>query len=425
MATWTPTPVTARPDGFPARATACYRQPMARRPTLDFLKTESGAGTVLAAAALTALVMANSRWAPDYHAFVDWPVPVRVGDFAATRSIAGWVNDGLMAVFFLVVGMEVKYEVLRGELTSPRRLALPLLAAAGGVVAPALIYLAINSSVGGAPQGWPAVTATDIAFALAALSLAAPRISASLRIFLLTLAIADDVGAVGLVAALFTRTLHANALIGAGLTLAALAALSRWRSAPFVLYAAGFLIVWAFTLVSGVSTSAAGVACALTIPVGARRPGHESALKYFMDSLHPYVAYIILPLFAFTAAGFSFSGLSIGHLTAAMPVGIGLALILGKPLGVFGVTALAIATRLGRRPAGSTWMELLGVATLCGAGFTMSFYIGARAFPAADAIAQAQVRLGVVVGSTVSVIIGVALVAWAQRRRIGVSDEQL
>ena len=390
---------------------------MARRPTLEFLKTASGAGLVLAAAALAAMAMANSRWAPDYHAFIDWPVPVRIGDFSETRSVLGWVKDGLMAIFFLVLGMEIKFEALRGELASPRRLALPLLAAAGGMIAPALVYLALNSGPGGAPRAWPTTTATDIAFALAALSIAAPRVPSSLRVFLLTLAIADDVGAVGLIAVLFTTKLKLAAVAGASLTLVGLAAVSRWRRAPFLLYAVGFVLVWAFTLESGVSTSIAGVACAMTTPVGARRPGQESTLKYFMDSLHPYVAYLILPLFAFTAAGFSFSSLETGHLTAAMPVGIAIALLVGKPLGVFGVAALSVATRLGRRPSGSTWIELLGVALLCGVGFTMSLYIGALAFLPTDAIAQAQVRFGVIVGSAGSVLAGGALMAWAQSRR--------
>ena len=390
---------------------------MARRPTLEFLKTASGAGLVLAAAALAAMAMANSRWAPDYHAFIDWPVPVRIGDFSETRSVLGWVKDGLMAIFFLVLGMEIKFEALRGELASPRRLALPLLAAAGGMIAPALVYLALNSGPGGAPRAWPTTTATDIAFALAALSIAAPRVPSSLRVFLLTLAIADDVGAVGLIAVLFTTKLKLAAVAGASLTLAGLAAVSRWRRAPFLLYAVGFVLVWAFTLESGVSTSIAGVACAMTTPVGARRPGQESTLKYFMDSLHPYVAYLILPLFAFTAAGFSFSSLETGHLTAAMPVGIAIALLVGKPLGVFGVAALSVATRLGRRPSGSTWVELLGIALLCGVGFTMSLYIGALAFLPTDAISQAQVRFGVIVGSAGSVLAGGALMAWAQSRR--------
>ena len=398
---------------------------MARRPTLEFLKTESGAGLVLVIAALAALVIANSRWAPQYQAFVAWPVPVRLGDFEETLSVLDWVRDGLMSVFFLVVGMEIKFEVLRGELSSPRRLALPVLAAVGGLVAPALIYLAFNLGRNATPQGWPISTATDIAFALAALAVAAPRMPASLRVFLLTLAIADDLGAVGLMAILFTARLELGALAGAAAGLAVLASISRWRRAPYILYAAGFLAVWAFTLKSGVNPSIAGVACAMATPVGPRRPGQESVLKYFMDSLHPYVAYLILPLFAFVAAGFSYSTMSPAHLTASMPLGIAVALVIGKPLGVFGASAGAVALKLGRRPTGSSWIELLGVSMLCGVGFTMSLYLGALTFHASDSLTQAQVRLGVVVGSAVSALGGGLLIAWAQRRRAGVGYDRL
>jgi NhaA family Na+:H+ antiporter len=390
---------------------------MARRPTLEFLKTESGAGLVLAAAALAALAMANSRWAPDYFALVDAPVPVRIGGFAETRSVLGWVKDGLMAIFFLVLGMEIKFEVLRGELASPRRLALPVLAAIGGMVAPAAVYLAMNLGRDGAPGGWPAATTTDIAFALAALAVAAPRMPSSLRVFLLTVAITDDLGAIGLTAVLFTTRLKISAIVGAVATLAALAGVARWKRAPFLLYAVGFVLVWAFILESGVNTSIAGIACALTTPIGARRPGQESALKYFMDSLHPYVAYLILPIFAFTAAGFSFERLTAGQLTMPMPLGIAVALLAGKPLGVFGACALAAATRLGRRPSGATWIELFGVSLLGGVGFTMSLFIGELAFSAGEAVTQAQVRSGVIAGSFACVLAGGAVMTWAQARR--------
>jgi NhaA family Na+:H+ antiporter len=397
---------------------------MARRPTLDFLKTESGAGAILAVAALAALIMANSRWAGAYFTFVDWPIAVRVGDFAQTLPVFGWVKDGLMAIFFLVVGMEIKFEVLRGELSSPRRVALPVLAALGGMIVPALVYLGLNLGSGCAPRGWPIATATDIAFALAALAVAAPRLPASVRVFLLTLAIADDLGAVGLIAILYTAKLHTLALTGAGVALAALAVISRWKRTPFFFYGVGFLLVWAFTLQSGVNTSIAGIACALTVPIGARRPGQESVLKYFMDSLHPYVAFAILPLFAFTAAGFSFWGLSAGAIVAPMPLGIALALLIGKTVGVFGFSVLGVATRIGRRPSGATWAELLGVAVLCGVGFTMSLFIGALAFPAGDALAQSQVRLGVIAGSVASVLVGGALMAWLQARRTARGDDE-
>jgi NhaA family Na+:H+ antiporter len=389
---------------------------MARRLTLDFLKTESGSGLILAAAALAAVAAANSPWSSSYFAFVDAPIAVRIGDFAQTRSVLAWIKDGLMAIFFLVVGMEIKFEVLRGELSSPRRLALPVFAALGGMVAPALIYLAVNLAPGGAPGGWPTATATDIAFALAALAMAAPRMPAALRVFLLTVALADDLGAVGLIALLYTSQLHLLALAGAGGALAALALLSRWKRAPFAFYGALFVIVWAFTLQSGVNACVAGIACAFTVPIGARRPGQESVLKYFMDSLHPYVAYAILPLFAFTAAGFSFQAMGVRQVLTPIPLGIAAALVIGKLLGVFGFSVLAAGARIGRRPAGITWLELFGAAMLCGVGFTMSLYIGALAFAANGAV-QGEVRLAVIAGSLASALAGGALLALAQSAR--------
>jgi NhaA family Na+:H+ antiporter len=300
---------------------------------------------------------------------------------------------------------------------------LPVFAALGGMIVPALIYLAFNLGPGGAPWGWPTATATDIAFGLAALAIAAPGMPGALRVFLLTLAIADDLGAVGLIAVLYTSKLHALSLAGAAGALAVLAALSRWKRAPFLFYAIGFVVVWGFTLQSGVNASAAGVACAFTVPIGARRAGQESVLKFFMDSLHPYVAYAILPLFAFTAAGFSFHGLGGRALLSPVPLGIAAALLVGKPVGVFGFSLLAAVTRIGRRPAGVTWLELLGAAMLCGVGFTISLYIGALAFGAGNAVVQAQVRLAVIAGSLASALAGGALLALAQRARTARSED--
>ncbi len=397
---------------------------MARRPTLEFLRTESGAGLILAAAAAAAVAAANSPLAGDYFAFLAHPVRLQLGAFVEVRTIASWVKDGLMAVFFLVLGMEIKFEVLRGELSGPRRLALPLIAAIGGVVAPALVYLAINRGAAGTPAAWPTPTVTDIAFALAVLAIVAPRMPSALRVFLLTLAIADDLSAVGLITLLFHQAVHAAALGGALLALLALIALSRWRRAPFLFYAVGFLVVWALTLKSGLNTSIAGVACSLTVPVGPRRPGQDSVLKFFMDSLHPYVAFAILPLFAFTAAGFSFAQVRIGSLASALPLGVALALLVGKPLGVFGSASLAIAFRLTRRPAGTTWLELGGVAILCGVGFTLSLFVGALAVSPANPLAQDQVRLGVFAGSLAAALVGGGALFVAQQARTARGEDR-
>ena len=387
---------------------------MARRITLDFLKTESASGLILAAAAAAAIVIANSPWAGSYFDFIEAPFTIQVGAFRETHSTLDWVKEGLMAIFFFVVGLEIKYEIRKGELANPRRLALPVLAAIGGMVGPALVYLAVNSGPGGVPQGWPTPVATDIAFALAALAIAGPRLSPSLRIFLLTLAIVDDPGAVGLIGLLFTAHIHLAAVGGAIAAIGLMGLLGRWRKAPYLFYALGFLMVWAFTLKSGISTSVAGVAAAATIPLEARKPGRPGVLEDFMEGLHPYVAFLILPLFAFSAAGFSVAALGLRDLFGPVAIGVAAGLFLGKQVGVFGAASLVFALKLARRPTGAKWVELYGVSLLCGIGFTMSLFIGQLAFPLGDPADQAQVRIGVVMGSLASLVAGMAVISWSQ-----------
>ena len=388
---------------------------MARRITLDFLKTESASGLILAVCALVAIVMANSPWAHLYFGFIDGPLTIQVGAFQETHSALDWVKEGLMAIFFFVVGLEIKYEILRGELANPRRLALPVVAALGGMIAPAVVYLALNAGSGGAPGGWPIPVATDIAFALAALAIAGPRLPATLRVFLLTLAIVDDLGAVLLIGVVFTEGVQWAALGGAAVSLALMALLGRWRGVPYFFYAMAFLLVWAFTLKSGVSTSVAGVAAAMTVPIEPRKPHRPGVLEDFMEGLHPYVAYFILPLFAFCAAGFSLSGEELRALASPVTLGVAFGLFVGKQAGVFGATAAVVGLKLARRPTGATWMEIYGVSLLCGIGFTMSLFIGALAFP--DDARAAQMRIGVLIGSLLSTLAGMAVLRWAQTRR--------
>jgi NhaA family Na+:H+ antiporter len=395
---------------------------MAKPPTLAFLRTETGAGVLLALAALAGLVVANSHGAAAYQGFVSAPQPVRLGPFAATLTVEEWVRDGLMTLFFLVVGLEVKYEVLRGEFSSPRRLAAPVIAAFGGMAGPAIVYLTINSAPTGTPQAWAIPTPTDVAFALAALGIFGRGLPQSLRLFVLTLAVADDIVAVLLIGVLYHQPLHAQPLAAAGATLAVLAALSRWRRAPRLFYAAGFVVCWAFTLKSGLSPSIAGFACALTTPIDPRRADQESLLKTFMDGLHPYVAYLVLPLFAFTSAGIPFANLSWRELSAPAPVGVALGLALGKPAGIFLAVAGSLASRLGRRPLGASWAEIFGVACLCGAGFTVSFFIADLALEPAQ---RAAVRLAVIAGSLAPVAAGALVLRQASRRRLATDDGAL
>jgi NhaA family Na+:H+ antiporter len=393
---------------------------------LDFLKTEAAGGVVLVGAAVIALILANSPWSADYFRLVGAPITIQIGGFTQTLSVQDWTKDGLMALFFFVVGLEIKQEVLKGEFSSLRKLALPVAAALGGMIVPALVYLAVNlgGAAAAAPQGWPIPTATDIAFALAVLALAGRGLPESLRLFLLALAIADDLGAVGLIALVFTSHVHFAALLGAGLTLAALVLLSEWTDAPFLLRAIGYLLLGGFTLKSGINTSLAGVAAALTVPVGPRRPGQEPVLRNFMRSLHPYVAFGVLPLFAFTATGISFEGMSFKDLLSPAPLGIAAALFIGKQAGVMTAVWIAIRSGLARRPTGATWLELYGVALLCGVGFTLSLFMGALVFAPAASLADREAVLGVVAGSVASMLAGAGVLSIAARRRRAARGEE-
>jgi NhaA family Na+:H+ antiporter len=380
-----------------------------RRLTLDYLKTESGSGLVLAAAALAAVGVANSRLGGEYFSLLAAPVPVRIGDLSESLSLAGWVRVLLMPVFFFVLGMELKFELLRGELSNLRRLALPAAAALGGLILPAAIYVAMNPSD---PSGWEIGCATDGAAALTAFSIAGPRLAHSLRVLLMSVAIVGNLAATLLTAILDDSALRDSMLIGAAVVLALLTVLARWRKAPFLFYAAGFTLVWGFVLKSGLDTSLAGVACALTVPIGARRLGQDSLVRYFMESLHGYVAFAVRPLFVFTVVGVAYRDLRFADLGQAAPLGVMLALLVGKPLGVFTACAAAIGLKLARRPTGAKWLELLGVALLCGAGGTVSYYvagIGGDATPA--------VRTAILIASVATALAGGWLLAAAQRER--------
>jgi NhaA family Na+:H+ antiporter len=381
-----------------------------RRLTLDYLKTESGSGLVLAAAALAAVGVANSRLGGDYFALLATPVPLRIGNLSETLSLAAWVRALLMPVFFFVLGMELKFELLRGELSNPRRLALPAVAAIGGLVLPAAMYVALNRSD---PSGWAIGCATDGAAALTALTLAGPRLAHSLRVLLMSVAIVGNLAATLLTAILDDSTLRDSMLIGAAVVLALLTLLARWRKAPFLFYAAGFALVWGFVLKSGLDTALAGVACAFTVPIGARRLGQDSLVRYFMESLHGYVAFAVRPLFVFTVVGVGYRDLRLADLGQAAPLGVMLALIVGKPLGVFTACAAAIGLKLARRPTGAKWLELLGVALLCGAGGTVSYYVAGM-----GGAASASVRTAILIATVASVLAGGWLIATAQRTRI-------
>jgi NhaA family Na+:H+ antiporter len=392
---------------------------VARKLTLDFLKTEAASGAVLGLAALAALIVANSPLAADYFGWLKSLHVVQVGPIRLEETVSDWIKEGLMALFFLVVGLEIKYEVLKGELNNPKKLALPIFAALGGMVVPGLVFLVVAGALGGPAQGWPIPLATDIAFALAVFAVVGRSLPSSLRVFLLTLAIVDDLGAIALIAVLFSSGVEWQPLIWAGLVLAGMGLWAR-RRVPASFWCLAFLAVWYFTLQSGLSTSLTAVAFALIVPVDPRRETSQSPLKDAMHDLHPYVAYLVLPLFAFAKAGVSFGGLSLEQLFAPLVLCIALGLFLGKQLGVFGAAWLATKLRIAAKPTGANWLQVYGVSLLCGIGFTMSLFIGVLAFPGeADSLVQIEVKLGVIGGSILSALAALAVLRVAGRRSRG------
>jgi len=374
----------------------------------EFLHGEAAGGIVLMVVAALALVVANSPAAPLYFGVLK--------SYVLGLSVLHWINDALMAVFFLLVGLEIKREMLDGQLSSWARRALPGFAALGGMIAPALVYVGFNLGSPETLRGWAIPAATDIAFALGVLSLLGSRVPASLKIFLTALAILDDLGAVIIIAIFYTAELSGLHLGLAAATLAALIALNRLgvaRLAPYLLLGAA---LWYFTLKSGVHATLAGVALALTIPLTpspAKPDSASSPLHRLEHGLHPWVAFLIIPIFGFANAGVSFAGLGLSTLGQAVPLGIMLGLFLGKQIGVFGFGWLAIRAGLADLPAKASWAQFYGIALLCGIGFTMSLFIGLLAFPASEAL-QDQTKIGVLAGSLLSGLGGWLLLRLAQ-----------
>jgi NhaA family Na+:H+ antiporter len=371
---------------------------------------EAGAGVLLTLAALAALLAANSPMAHGYHAlFHD---PLSFTPVAKLTSLHAWINDALMAVFFFVVGLEIKREVLDGELSDARRRRLPVLAAAAGMAMPALVYLAIAGTAPPLERGWAIPAATDIAFAVGVLALVGDRVPVSLRLFLLTVAIVDDLGAVAIIALFYTSKIDMGWLLAAAVMLGGLIVLGRIRTtriAPMLLLAAG---LWFCVLNSGVHATVAGVAAAFAVPlkVGARG---DSMLLRLEHALVPWNAYLIVPLFGFANAGVALAGS--GSLADPLPLGIATGLFLGKQVGIFGAVLIADRTGIALRPQGATWLHLWGIALLCGIGFTMSLFIGALAFPTHPALVE-EAKLGVLAGSLASALAGYTILRLAARR---------
>ena len=376
-----------------------------------FLDSEASGGLVLMGAAALALVVANSPAAPLYNG--------ALRAYLGPLSVQHWINDALMAVFFLLVGLEIKREMLDGQLSTWPRRALPGIAAAGGMAVPAAIYLAFNIGDPATIRGWAIPAATDIAFALGVLSLLGNRVPVSLKVFLTALAILDDLGAVVIIALFYTAGISVLDLGLSAVVLALLVGLNRagvMRLLPYLVLGA---VLWVLVLRSGVHATIAGVLLALTIPLRPR-PGRpddlgESPLHRLEHALQPWVAFAIVPIFGFANAGVSLIGLGLGALADNVTAGIALGLFLGKLVGVFGFAALTIRLRLADLPMGAGWGQLVGVSLLCGIGFTMSLFIGLLAFPDDPAL-QDRVKIGILAGSFISGIVGAVVLLFAPRQ---------
>lgn len=372
----------------------------------EFLRLESASGLILIAMLALAMLLANSPLSGWYDALLETPMSIRVGALEIAKPLLLWINDGLMAIFFLLIGLEVKREIVEGQLSSRSQLVLPGLAALGGLVLPALIYVGINRGDANALNGWAIPAATDIAFALGILSLLGPRVPTSLKLFLTTLAILDDLAAIVIIAIFYSGDLSLIALLLALVMLAVLFILNRLGVTRLGAYIVVGVVLWVLVLKSGVHATLAGVALAFAIPMRAKGKESSSPLLHLEHALHPWVAFAIMPIFAFANAGISLAGISLDTLFSPVPLGIAIGLFLGKQLGVFGFAWLSIRLGLAQLPERANWWQLYGTAVLCGIGFTMSLFIGSLAFEHGGLDDAISARLGILVGSLLSAVIG-------------------
>ena len=381
-----------------------------------FFQLEAASGLLLIAAAALALIINNSPLSHFYTAFLDVPVAVQIGALQIAKPSLLWINDGLMALFFLLIGLEVKRELLEGQLSKPSQVVLPGAAAIGGMVVPALIYWFLNKDNPAALGGWAIPMATDIAFALGVLALLGKRVPVSLKLFLMTLAIIDDLGAIIVIAVFYSSELSGLSLLLAAACLVALIAMNRMGVVKIAPYMIIGLILWVCVLKSGVHATLAGVTLAFCIPLRTKN-SEPSPLLGIEHALHPWVAYGILPLFAFANAGVSLAGVNLHSFTHHVPMGIAAGLLIGKTVGVFGLTWIAIKTGLAALPAGANWGQVFGVAILCGIGFTMSLFVGSLAFVAGSSEYAGMDRMGILTGSILAALIGYGVTAFFSRKQ--------
>jgi NhaA family Na+:H+ antiporter len=374
----------------------------------EFLKKESAGGILLMIAAVVAIILANSPLEPLYRLLLSTAIEIRVGTLEIAKPLLLWINDGLMAVFFFLVGLELKRELIEGELSDYRNIVLPGIGAVGGMLVPAAIYAMFNSGDPVALKGWAIPAATDIAFALGILALIGDRVPLSIKVFLTSLAIFDDVGAILIIAFFYTAHISVEALLVAVACIAVLFTLNRRGvivKSPYIVIG---IVMWVATLKSGLHATLAGVCLALFIPFRNDSSG-ASPLKEMEHDLHHVVAFFILPVFAFANAGIHLSGISAYQVFHDVPMGIAAGLFIGKQLGIFGLCFLAVKIGLANLPSGMSFLSLYGTATLCGVGFTMSLFIGSLAFEETGVNLLFDERLGIILGSIASGIVGYAL----------------
>jgi NhaA family Na+:H+ antiporter len=380
----------------------------------EFLRLESAGGILLVAATVCALVLANGPLGDTYEGFLRIPVAIQLGALNIAKPLLLWINDGLMAIFFFLVGLEIKREFKIGELSSASKIALPGVAAIGGMAVPALVYFAINTGSPETLDGWAIPAATDIAFALAVLSLLGPRIPSSLKVLLLAIAIFDDLGAILIIAFFYTSDLSQTALLLALLPISGLILLNLRGVTSTALYVLLGIVLWVLVLKSGVHATLAGVITALAIPLTKSGKSDHTVLENLEHRLHPWVAYGILPLFAFANSGVSFAGMGLASLSEPVMLGIALGLFAGKQIGVFGAIWLTVKLKLAKMPDMTNWAQIYGIATVAGIGFTMSLFIGSLAF--SSGVYDAQIRLGVLIGSLASALVGYIILRQASKK---------
>lgn len=386
---------------------------MAMTSLREFLRLEAAGGFVLLAASALALLVANSPLAGLYLAFLQVPVAIQIGALEIAKPMLLWINDGLMAVFFFLVGLEIKREFLEGELSSRAQITFPAVGAVGGMVAPALIFVAINQGNAENMNGWAIPTATDIAFALGVLALLGDRVPLSLKVLLTAIAIIDDLGAIVIIAIFYTDELSFVSLGFAALFIVVLAILS-WRRVGHVgAYAVLGVLLWIAVLKSGVHATLAGIITAWAVPMSAKTEHGEPLLKHLEHALHPWIAFAVLPIFAFANAGVSFAGVSLASFVEPVKLGVTLGLFVGKQVGILGCLWLAVRLRLCAMPADLGWWHIYGVALLCGVGFTMSLFIASLAFEHSDF--DAPIRLGVISGSLLAGLLGYLILRFVAR----------